>query len=108
MSDDIRALSNEEIKEKIASLQQLITERTEQEVRLAKEEIMRIAREHNIRVSFQESPVVRKSSRVNSSSGKVYVNPLNSTETWQGRGKRPGWLKSLLDHGHTLDEYLKV
>ncbi len=106
MSDDIHTLSNEEIKEKIASLQQLIAERTEQEIRKAKDEILRIAREHNLRVVFQDAPVARKSSRAASASGKSYVNPQNATETWSGRGKRPGWLKGLLDQGRNLDEFL--
>lgn len=34
-----------------------------------------------------------------------YVNPLQPTETWSGRGKRPRWLVAALQSGHTLEEF---
>jgi DNA-binding protein H-NS len=33
-----------------------------------------------------------------------YQNPDDSTQTWTGRGKRPGWLNEQLDRGKTLKD----
>jgi DNA-binding protein H-NS len=33
-----------------------------------------------------------------------YQNPDDPTQTWTGRGKRPGWLNEQLEHGKTLVE----
>ncbi len=35
-----------------------------------------------------------------------YRNPANPSQTWTGKGKRPGWMKELLDKGHSKDEFL--
>ena len=31
--------------------------------------------------------------------GPVYRNPENSSETWSGKGQRPGWLKEAVARG---------
>lgn len=36
--------------------------------------------------------------------GPRYRNPGNSSETWSGRGPRPGWLRDALEAGATLEE----
>lgn len=41
--------------------------------------------------------------------GKVapkYRNPLNSKETWAGRGKQPRWLAAEIAKGRKLEEFL--
>ncbi len=35
----------------------------------------------------------------------AYVNPNDPTEIWSGQGRRPKWLKDLIDAGHPLDEF---
>jgi len=32
-----------------------------------------------------------------------YRNPLDSSQTWSGRGRRPGWLEAALKGGTSLD-----
>lgn len=34
----------------------------------------------------------------------VYVNPDNEQQSWNGLGRKPGWIKPWLDNGITLDE----
>ena len=34
-----------------------------------------------------------------------YRNPLNSQETWTGRGRKPKWLALQLEEGKTLAEF---
>ena len=33
-----------------------------------------------------------------------YRSPLNSEDTWTGRGRKPRWVSSFLQHGGTLEE----
>ena len=33
-----------------------------------------------------------------------YRSPLNSEDTWTGRGRKPRWVSSFLEHGGTLEE----
>lgn len=35
-----------------------------------------------------------------------FRNPLDSTQTWSGRGKRPRWFHDALDSGKTADDML--
>jgi DNA-binding protein H-NS len=32
-----------------------------------------------------------------------YQNPADLSQTWSGRGKRPGWVKVVLEQGGSLD-----
>ena len=32
-----------------------------------------------------------------------YRNPLDPSQTWSGRGRRPGWLEAVLKEGKTLE-----
>jgi len=35
-----------------------------------------------------------------------YQNPANPRQTWTGRGKRPGWIKAVLEQGGALEDML--
>jgi DNA-binding protein H-NS len=37
-------------------------------------------------------------------SSPKYRNPFNMEQTWTGRGRKPGWIVSLLQQGRTLEE----
>jgi DNA-binding protein H-NS len=32
-----------------------------------------------------------------------YRNPLDPSQTWSGRGRRPGWLEAVLKEGKSLE-----
>jgi len=34
-----------------------------------------------------------------------YHNPDNPSQTWTGKGRRPGWLQALIDNGGKLEDY---
>jgi DNA-binding protein H-NS len=34
----------------------------------------------------------------------IYVNPDDAKQTWSGRGRKPGWLKTWLDCGISLED----
>ncbi|MDU8927764.1 H-NS histone family protein [Alisedimentitalea sp. MJ-SS2] len=33
-----------------------------------------------------------------------YANPMDLTQTWTGRGRRPAWVKDALEAGKSLDD----
>lgn len=35
-----------------------------------------------------------------------YINPQDATQTWSGRGRRPGWVVEHLEAGRNLDDLL--
>jgi DNA-binding protein H-NS len=35
-----------------------------------------------------------------------YQNPANPRQTWTGRGKRPSWIKAVLEQGGALEDML--
>ncbi len=106
MDTDIQSLSFEELENLAGEVQQVLAQRKDQEVRKAKEEILRIAKEHGLKIFFEEMGVMKRGRRTGVGPSKFYVNPENSAETWVGRGKRPKWLKTLVDAGHSVDDYL--
>jgi len=34
-----------------------------------------------------------------------YANPADSSQTWTGRGRQPGWIKDALAKGKTLEDF---
>ena len=36
----------------------------------------------------------------------IYYNPQNPTEVYDGQGRRPNWVKKLLDSGENLSNYI--
>lgn len=36
--------------------------------------------------------------------GPMYRNPLNSAETWSGKGTKPAWVEAALAEGKTLED----
>jgi DNA-binding protein H-NS len=45
-----------------------------------------------------------KTPRTRNEATLLYVNPDDETQTWNGRGRKPAWLKVWLDCGITLEE----
>jgi DNA-binding protein H-NS len=35
-----------------------------------------------------------------------YQHPGDTSVTWSGRGRQPGWIKEALENGRSLDEFL--
>ncbi len=47
-----------------------------------------------------------KAARKRSASAPKYVNPANPTETWTGRGRKPGWFVAAVAAGKSPDDLL--
>ncbi|MCG7625937.1 H-NS histone family protein [Epibacterium sp. Ofav1-8] len=46
----------------------------------------------------------RKKSRKKPEPGVTYRNPHDPNQTWSGRGRRPAWIRELLNQGVTLED----
>lgn len=78
----------------------IVAEKFELENRLAKLNEIQITDPRNSALPSMTAPR-RKYPKVL----PKYYNPLNPSETWAGRGKRPRWLIAALKTGQKLDEF---
>jgi DNA-binding protein H-NS len=86
---------NEKIEERINRLR-----RTERNA--AKKKILEMAKAYEIELSFKEETISTQKSK----KPAKYKNPENHEQTWNGHGKKPGWLEGLLSQGRKLEEFL--
>ena len=98
---DIKNKSLEELHQLIADAQaQLkIVQRSKQKEVIAK--IKELAESIGVTVEIHEDS--------KDSSAKVpakYRHPDDYSKTWSGRGMTPKWLKTLVDSGHSKEEFL--
>jgi DNA-binding protein H-NS len=49
---------------------------------------------------------LRKGPRKGGTVAPKYMNPVNSSETWAGRGVKPKWVKDYLDEGGKVEDLL--
>ena len=98
---DIKNKSLDELHQLIADAQaQLkIVQRSKQKEVIAK--IKELAESIGVTVEIHEDS--------KDSSAKVpakYLHPDDYSKTWSGRGMTPKWLKTLVDSGHSKEEFL--
>lgn len=104
MSIELSALSLEELKALRKQVERLIDgweERRRREAIAAAEEA---ARSHGFNLSDLGIGAGRARGAAKAPSAARYANPENPTETWSGRGRRPGWVKAALEGGRSLDD----
>ena len=58
-----------------------------------------LLREHGVRDATLTQTAVMKTP----AAGK-YQNPVDPTQTWSGRGRKPAWVQLYLDNGGTLEK----
>jgi len=83
-----------------------ITDRQQQEVKKAREQIFSIAQDLGIPVDELLGDVSKKNTKAKT--GKVaaqYKNPADSSQTWSGRGRQPKWVVDGLATGKKLDDF---
>lgn len=96
--DNLSAAQIEALQERLAA--QLEAKRASEKVELVAQ-IVRL-----VDASGYDMPeILAMLSRQVATTTAAYVNPNDPTEVWSGQGRRPKWLKDLLDSGHTLDEF---
>ncbi len=104
MSIELSALSLDELKSLRKKVDRLIDgweERRRREALAAAEEA---ARSHGFNLAELGISGGRTRGAAKAPSAARYANPHNPTETWSGRGRRPGWVKAALEAGQSLDD----
>lgn len=50
-------------------------------------------------------PLLGKKAAKGSKAPAKYRNPQDATQTWTGRGRKPGWINAALAKGKTLEDF---
>lgn len=100
---DLSKLSDDELQELIPKIEHELSRRQEDRKREVLQKMKELAE------SIGTTPEAllkegRGKARRQQRKGKMYQHPDDPSETWSGRGKRPGWLEQLLESGKTLEE----
>jgi DNA-binding protein H-NS len=69
----------------------MITSKQESERASLKDELIARAQEAGFAIT-DLFPAGRKAAKTKGSSGALYRNPDDSSQTWSGRGRKPNWL----------------
>ena len=98
-SVDLMNNTTEELKEFINVVNNAIALKRESE----KKELYKHFQELAERGGFKIEELLTKSTK---SVDIKYRDTEDSTLTWTGRGKKPGWLQKKLDEGHNINDFL--
>lgn len=109
---DLMQLNLEQLKELLKKVPAEIKRRTDEVSNAARdaaiEKLKAFAREQGY--SLEELAGTKKTRKASTAVRKPiaakYANPLNKTETWTGRGRKPLWVQAALNQGQTLESLL--
>ncbi len=109
---DLSTLNIDQLKDLLKKIPAEIKRRTEEATNAAREaaieKLKAIAREHGY--SLEELAGTKKprksSAGVRKPVAPKYANPMNPSETWTGRGRKPLWVQAALNQGKSLDSLL--
>lgn len=88
-------------------VEKAITERQQQQVQKAREQILAIAKDAG--VSVEELLGATGTKTKEKSGQKVqpkYQNPKDTSQTWTGRGRQPRWMAEAMANGKKPDDFL--
>lgn len=104
MSIDLAGLSPQQLDELIAKAGEAKRNLHKQRISDVRKKILQLAKDEGY--TIEELFGTGKRGGVKSASGAKYANPADPSQTWTGRGKRPGWFKSALASGTAADSML--
>ncbi|ASK35822.1 H-NS histone family protein [Alloalcanivorax mobilis] len=118
MDINLDALSVDELEKLIKQAQKKLEKKRMDAVKNAQAEIGKIAKDLGVSVEelLQEKTTRKKAARkgarkkpkaagVRKPARVKYRNPVDSSQTWTGRGKRPVWLREALENGASLESF---
>ncbi len=100
---DLSKLSDDELQNLIPKIEHELHRRQEEQ----KREVLQKMKELAESIGMTPEALLKEGrgkARRQQRKGKLYQHPDDSSKTWSGRGKRPGWLQELLDSGKKLEE----
>lgn len=89
---DLEKMSTDELKELYVRIESELKKRAAKEKAEARRKILEIANTHQINLADLASKE------------RQYRNPDNQWETWNGRGRKPKWVKKWLDAGGKMED----
>jgi len=103
MKTEYADLSEAELASMIETAQRALKERQDFKRKDMIHQIKEMAASVGLEVDIREAskPAGRKGSKV----PVKYQNPNNLSQKWTGRGMRPKWLASLLEQGHSIQDF---
>ena len=98
-------LSNLEIAE-LKQLSEQIDHEIDKRHKQAKIDVLKQMQEAASRIGMTPEEVLGlEAAKKTKTKGKArYRNPEDPRQTWTGKGKRPGWIKDMLENGRTLED----
>jgi DNA-binding protein H-NS len=109
--DSIRNTADkEDLKKIIAAASSRLEEVITEERKAITAKITELAASVDLDVVIQEKPAAGKKSKRKKYAPTTlppkYRNPDNHADTWHGHGRRPNWLKDLMNAGRDKEEFL--
>jgi len=102
---DLSSYNLAELKGLLHDIDKVIKLRQQQEVKSAREQILKIAQSSGVSI---EELLAGTGKKPNASKGQKlqaqYRDPLDAARTWSGRGRQPKWVGEALASGKTLDD----
>lgn len=105
MTDNISSMSEQELAELIAHASKQLEQKRGSKKRETIQRIRELAASIGVQVEIMDAGG-KSSSRAGSKVAVKYRDPSNAKHVWTGRGMKPRWLKSLLDSGRSIEEFL--
>jgi DNA-binding protein H-NS len=107
---DWAEFSDEEIERFIVELEAVQKKRREEKRQALKDQIEGMVKEHGISLAelFPKTGKDRtqlKEKRTGVGQKVKYRNPVDSSQTWTGKGRKPAWLIEALTSGKTLEDF---
>jgi DNA-binding protein H-NS len=99
---DLAVLSLKELRQLQKDVETAIADYKDREKRKAIAEVEAFARERGVNPSDLAAFLGRKGKK--SIGAPKYANPSDPSQTWTGRGRKPGWVIEALAAGKSLDE----
>lgn len=99
---DLESLSLKELKQLYKDVETAIAEFKDREKRKALAEVEAFARERGLTPSELADLLGGRKARKTVGAAK-YANPADPSQTWTGRGRKPGWVIDALAAGKSLD-----
>lgn len=100
MAKKLDAMSRDEL----LSLQKDVDAALKDYDKRKKKEALAAAQRVALEYGYSLDEVMGGKSGAKSKSPPKYANPADPTQTWTGRGRQPGWIKSALKKGKKLED----
>ncbi|TVP71786.1 MAG: H-NS histone family protein [Rhodobacteraceae bacterium] len=98
---DLHRLSLDELKKLQKDVIKAIDSFEDRARKAALADVDAIARQHGFTI---DQLLGKASVKIRKPVAPKYANPADTSQTWTGRGRKPGWVVAALEEGKSLDD----